>query len=143
MSFDIKMKAGDISIKNGQVEKVEFTEKLIQDILKMALTDAGSNIMVPWYGSTVSKTLIGSTLDHEIVVQIAESQIQNCIENIKKMQQIQMSSGQNMSPEEQISAILEVSVERGVNDPRRYDVFISVLTKALTRVTTKFTVSPF
>jgi phage baseplate assembly protein W len=143
MSFDIKMKAGDISIKNGQVEKVEFTEKLVQDILKMALTDVGSNVMVPWYGSMVSKTLIGSTLDHEIVVQIAESQIQNCIENIKKLQQMQISSGQNMSAEEQISAIIDVSVERSATDQRRYDVFISVLTKSLTKVTTKFTVSPF
>jgi hypothetical protein len=137
------MKAGDISIKNGQIEKVELTEKLVQDILKMALTDVGSNMMIPWYGSMVSKTLIGSTLDHEIVVQMAESQIQNCIENIKKMQQIQLSSGQNMSPEEQISAILGVSVERNAQDPRRYDVFISILTKALTKITTKFTVSPF
>jgi hypothetical protein len=143
MSFDIKMKNGDISLKNGSVEKAELTEKLVQDILKMALTDVGSNPMIPWYGSLISKTLIGSTLEYDIVVQMAESQIQNCIQNIKKMQEIQLQSGQNMSPEEQINAILNVSVERNAQDPRRYDVIISVLTKALTKVTTKFSVSPF
>lgn len=143
MSFDIKMKNGDISIKNGVVEKVEQTEKLIQDILKIALTDVGSNTMNPWYGSLLSKTLIGSTLDDGIVVQMAESQVQNCIENIKKLQVIQLQSGQEMSPEEQISAILDIYVERNANDPRRYDVVISVLTKALSKVMTRFSVSPF
>jgi len=143
MSFDIKMKNGDLSIKDGSVEIVERTDKLVQDILKMALTDAGSNPMSPWYGSLISRTLVGSILDYEILVQIAESQIETCIENIKNMQSLQIQSGQNVYPEEQINSILSVVVERNAQDLRRYDVNISVLTKALTRVNTKFSVSPF
>lgn len=143
MSFDIKMKNGDISLNNGSIEMVERTDKLVQDILKMALTDVGSNPMSPWYGSLISKTLVGSTLDYDIVVQMAESQMETCIQNIKKMQEIQAQSGQYMSAEEQIHSILSVVVDRNSADPRRYDVVISILTKALTRVNTKFSISPF
>ena len=43
MSFDIKIKSGDLVITQGQLQKVIDSEKLIQDILKMRLTTAGSN----------------------------------------------------------------------------------------------------
>ena len=54
MSFDLKIINGDLVIKNGQLTTVVDSEKLIQDILKICLTEAGSNPMQPWYGSSIS-----------------------------------------------------------------------------------------
>ena len=141
MSFDLKIVNGDLSIKNGDLDTINGKDKLIQDVLKIVLTEVGSNPFNPWYGSYVSRTLIGSYLDSDIVLSAAKNQLQIAIENLKALQQKQLESGQKMSPEEQISVILNVIVDRNAFDPRLFEVVIKILNKSFGKVDTSFRVS--
>ena len=141
MSFDLKIVSGDLSLQSGDFRVVKDSEKLIQDILKIALTEAGSNVMNPWYGSFISRSLIGSALDTSIILQVGQSQLQNALENLKTLQKSQVESFQNVSADEQINSILDISLTRNQNDFRRFDVKIRVLSKGLKPITTAFTVS--
>ena len=141
MSYDLKVKNGDLVINKGDLQVVKDSDKLIQDILKMALTEAGSNAMFPWYGSYISKSLIGSNLDIGITFQVAQSQLQNSLENLKNLQFAQLKGGQKMSADEQINAVLGISIVRNKQDARQFDVKIKVLSKGLRPITTQFTVS--
>ncbi len=141
MSFDLKIIGGDLVITRGSLRTVRDSEKLIQDILKMALTEAGSNPMFPWYGSYISRTLIGSVLDVSVTFQVAHSQLQNSLQNLKDLQQVQVKSGQIVSADEQINSILDISINRNSNDPRLFDVIIKATSKGFKPITTAFTVN--
>lgn len=141
MSFDLKISQGNLVIKNGQLQTVVDSEKLIQDILKMSLTTAGSNPIHPWYGSFISRTIVGNPLYNSVIVQIAKSQLNTALENLKSLQDLQIKSFQRVSADEQISAIMDISIVRNQIDLRLFDVKIKVLSKGLKPVTSSFTVS--
>lgn len=143
MSFDLKLVKGNLSIKNGSIETVSGSEKLIQDILKIALTNVGANPNNPWYGSYVSKSLIGSSLDEEITITIAQSQLQTAIETLRKLQQRQAESFQSITADEHIASIIDISIERNNSDPRLFNVVIKVLSKALKQENAQFSVRNF
>lgn len=142
MSFDLAIISGDLVLaSNGDLQQVTDTDKLTQDILKICLTTAGANPMNPWYGSYISRSLVGSTLDTSITVQLAQSQLQNAIENLKNLQAAQIKSFQKVSPAEQIAAITNIAITRSTIDPRVFIVTVKVLSKALTNVSTSFNVT--
>lgn len=141
MSFDLKLRNGDISLKNGQPETVIDSEKLIQSILKICLTEVGANPLHPWYGSFLSRTIIGNPQHSGILVQIAKSQLNTTLENLKNLQDAQNRSFQRVSADEQISAIMEISVVVSQVDPRLFDVRISVLSKGFKPISTAFSIS--
>jgi hypothetical protein len=141
MSFDLKISQGDLVIKNSQLQTVIDSEKLIQDILKICLTSAGSNPLHPWYGSFISRTIVGNPLSNSIIIQIAQSQLNTALDNLKSLQAIQLKSFQRVSADEQISAILDISIVRNQIDPRLFDVQIKALTKGMKPITTAFRVS--
>lgn len=141
MSFDLKISNRDLVIKNGSLKTVQDSEKLIQDILKMCLTTAGTNPMFPWYGSFLSRSIIGSAQNTSVLVQISKTQLSTALDNLKSLQELQVKSFQRVSADEQISAILDISVNRNQIDPRFIDVKIKVLTKGLQPITTAFKVS--
>lgn len=141
MSFDLKIIGGDLVIKNGSLQQVTDSEKLIQDILKICLTEAGSNPIHPWYGSFVSRTLIGSSIETQVLVQVGKSQLTSALQNLKELQEIQSSSEQRVSADEQLNAITNVSIVRNQIDPRLIDIQISGTTKGLKKITTAFRVS--
>ena len=141
MSFDLKINNGDLVIKNGQLQTVVDTEKLTQDILKMCLTTAGTNPQHPWYGSYISRTIVGNPLSNSVIVQIAKSQLNTSLENLKKLQEQQVKSFQRVSADEQIAAISNISIVQNQIDFRFFDVRIKVLTKGIKPATTAFTVS--
>jgi len=141
MSFDLKLTSGDLTIKNGALQLVTDTDKLIQDVLKVCLTDVGANPIQPWYGSFLSRSIVGSALDPTITVNLAQSQIQNAIENLKSLQSAQVSSLQAVTPSELISTISQISVLQSNADPRLYDVLVSVISKGLKKVSPSFTIS--
>jgi|SRR6185436_11642479 len=141
MSFDLKIKNKDLVIINGALQTVVDSEKLIQDILKMCLTTTGSNVYQPWYGSFLSRTIVGNPLHTSILVQVAKSQLNTALDNLKNLQNAQVQSFQRVSADEQINAIIDISIIRNQIDPRLFDVRIQATTKGLKPITTAFRVS--
>lgn len=139
MSFDLLILNGDLVINNSDLATVNGKNKLIQDLLKIALTTAGSNPLQPWYGSLVGSTLIGSILDSDIVISVAQNQLQNAINNLKSLQNMQAATGQIVTPDEQIAFVKNVSIVRNTVDPRLFQVSINVLNKAFGTVSANFT----
>lgn len=141
MSFDLKVSDKDLVIKNGSLQTVVDSEKLIQDILKICLTTAGSNPLHPGYGSYISRTLVGSPLYTSVLVQIGKSQLNSALENLRTLQETQVKSFQRVSADEQISAILDISIIRNEIDPRLFSVRIKALSKGFKPITTAFRAS--
>jgi hypothetical protein len=140
MSFDLQVINGDLVIKNGDLSTVSGTNKLKQDLLKVALTEAGGNPLNKWYGTLISRSLIGSVLPSNILIESAQSQLQNAVESLKRLQNLQVSSGQPVTPDEQISFIQNVLITRSNIDPRLFSVVINVLSRAFGKVSAEFTV---
>jgi hypothetical protein len=142
MSFDFRIVNGDITVgPDGDLQKVEDTEKLIQDILKIAITPIGTNQFYPWYGSPISKSMIGNAFDMEFISSVASSQLQTSLENLQRLQQEQARQ-QRVTPFEQLAAIKSVRIERNQVDPRYFLVVIDAVTRALTEATTQFVLKP-
>jgi hypothetical protein len=141
MSFDLKIVNGDLVINQGALQTVQDSEKLIQDILKICLTDVGGNPLHPSYGSFLSRSVVGSALQTSVTVQIATSQINTCLSNLQYLQQLQVKSFQKVSADEQLAAVTGISVVRSAFDQRLFNVRISGLTKGFQPVSTAFTIS--
>jgi len=141
MSFDLKIINGDLVINSGDLQKVLDSEKLIQDILKICLTNAGSNPLNPGYGSFISRTIVGNPSNASVLVQISKSQLNTALTNLKTLQLQQIQSFQRVSADEQLAAITDISVLQSQTDPRLYSVSISVLNKGFKPITTAFNVS--
>jgi hypothetical protein len=141
MSFDLKIINGDLAISNGKLKTVVDSEKLIQDILKLCLTTAGSNPIHPWYGSFISRTLVGNPNSTSVLVQIGKSQLNTALQNLKDLQDIQLKSFQKVSADEQIASISDISIVQSQIDPTEFDIVIRAYTKGLKPITTAFSVS--
>lgn len=140
MSFGLKINDGDLVIgDNGDFKQVEGTAKLIQDVLKILITPLGGNIFYPWYGSLLSKSLIGQAFDFELLSTVSSSQIQTTIESLQRLQQRQALE-QRVTPFEHIAAIKRVMVERNRVDPRFFTVHVELATRALSVTQVDFTV---
>lgn len=139
MSFDLMLLNGDLQIAtNADVAVVRDTDKLVQDIKKIARTPLGGNPFFPWYGSPISKTLIGNPLGMTVLGTIASSQLRSSLTTLQKIQKIQAQSGQVVTPAEMLAAVQEVKIERNQVDPRFVRVVIKALTRAFTAATTSF-----
>jgi len=142
MSFDLRIVNGDFVLKSGDLEKITGQQKLIQDITKICLTPVGANIFQPWYGSFINKTLIGNALDDNITNDIATNQLQNAIENLKKLQQLQLSETfQQITPDEHIAGISNIDITRNAVDPRIFNVIVKVLSRAFRQATVNFPIN--
>jgi phage baseplate assembly protein W len=142
MSFDLQILAGDLVIaSNGDFATVSGSTKLEQDLVKIAMTPLGGNPLQPWYGSLVSKTLIGSYLSSSIIFTMAQSQLTSAVENLQTLQNMQVASGQQVTPDEQIASITNILINRNATDMRLISVTIQVLSKAFAQISTSFTVS--
>jgi hypothetical protein len=141
LSYDIKVINGDLVLQGGDFRLVYDSEKLIQSILKICLTPAGSNPLQPWFGSFINRSLIGSSLASNITVQIAQSQLQNALQNLMTLQQQQVKSFQTVTPDEQLNSISGISINRDASNPTQYNVVVSVMNKGFKPITTAFTVS--
>jgi phage baseplate assembly protein W len=138
MSFDLKIVNMDLQLVDGKLKTVENTEKLIQDVLKIVLTPAGSNPLATWYGSYLSSNIIGSVLPEDISQATAKEQISNALAMLKEAQDNQTQMYMNTTAEEQIAGIKSISVVRDETDYRAYNVFISIIAKNLKYVNTSF-----
>lgn len=141
MSFDLKLKNGDLIITNGKLQTVIDSEKLIQDILKLCLTTAGTNPLHPWYGSFISRTIVGNPLNSEVLVQISKAQLNTALTNLQNLQTQQVKSFQRVSADEQLGVISDISIVRNAVDPRLFDIVIKAKTKGIKPISTAFRVS--
>lgn len=138
MSFDLKIINGDLSIQSGDLAKVQDTEKLSQDILKILVTSLGANPFFPWYGSLIGSDLIGGVVDFNFVQSIAEQQIESSLNTLKQLQNAQQNSYQNLSASELLAATRSVSIERDTVDPTIFTVAVSVVSRALKSINVDF-----
>lgn len=142
MSFDLKIQNGDLQLgADNDLAKVENTEKLIQEIVKIISTPLGGNPFFSWYGSPVTKTLIGTAYSTRFISNIASNQLRSSLETLQKLQKAQLKSGQFVTPQEQLSAIQNVLVDRNSVDPRFFLIDITVLDKTFKSVPTYLRVS--
>jgi hypothetical protein len=141
MSYDLAITNGNLSLQNGDLAQVTDLLKLEQDILKICLTDVGSNPMHPSYGSFLSRSVIGNPSATSVVAQIAKTQINTCLTNLQQLQQLQLKSFQKVSANEQLAAITNISVIRSVFDVRLFTVKIRAISKGMGPLVTSFTVS--
>jgi len=130
MSFDLKLENNNLVLSSsGDLDKVTETDKLEQDCTKLAITPLGANKLQNWYGSLLSKSLIGTPFDLEFTKKIASEQLISALETLKSLQ-LSQAQQQNVSASEAISRILNVSIETDKIDPRLIKVFISILSRS-------------
>jgi hypothetical protein len=142
MSFDLKISNRELVIgANGDIQTVVDSEKLVQDILKIALTQLGANPFFPWYGSPLSSSSIGTVLDYQMIASINSDQLRQCLQKIQTMQAEQVQQGQTLSAAEQLAAIRSVTIMRNVSDPTVYKVSIEAYSRALTPLSTSFDIA--
>jgi predicted DNA-binding protein YlxM (UPF0122 family) len=133
MSFDLKLENGNLSLDSaGELNKVENTEKLRQDVLKAIITKKGADRANPWYGSDVSQSLIGNILDFNFSRSAAIEQIRSTIENLQAIQKEQQKT-QIITAAESIAAIQDIYINNGP-DPRQIQTKISILSYAMTKI---------
>lgn len=139
MSFDLRILNNNLSINpDGSVQTVRDNSKLAQDVVKAVLTPLGSNRFNRWYGCTIGARTIGVTTDTNMTQVEAQRSIQDTLSNIVALQKVQART-QYVSPGETIASIREILVLKNNEDPRQFDVIISVLTKQLTVLEETFT----
>lgn len=143
MSFDLKLFGGDLVIKDGDFVVVEDTDKLVQDVLKLVSTQLGSNPFFPAYGSPLAQAMIGAVFDQEFAEDVATQQLRASLERLRDLQRDQIRQNQIVTPSEQIAAIENVRVSQAVNDPRKFSVDLTVISKAYERVPVSFAVTSY
>ena len=140
MSFDLKIKNGDISLnRDGSITTVVGNNKLRQDILKILLTDLGSNKYHKRYGSYIGRLNIGDISDNMLISLDLERSAMNAVKNLMALQRFQAKK-QGLNPGEIIVDINYVSVTRDDLDPRLYNITVSVMTREITDFTTSLSV---
>jgi len=131
MSFDLKIKSGDISLESsGEMSIVSGNDKIRQDIVKIILTKIGENRFHPQYGSNTGQLQIGTILDQALIEEDLKQSAQSAIRYLMQLQREQ-SRRQLLSSSEIILDIKNIAIERDETDPRMYNIFISVLTQKL------------
>lgn len=139
MSFDLKLVNNDLKISSdGSIDIITDTPKLRQDIIKIILTPQGSLESHPWYGCTIDdisgQNFPGNIIDSEIRDSIVES-----LQRLQKLQKAQ-SVTQRVSLAEIIEVIQDVHAERDIDDGRKINILVSILSKRLSEVSELFTI---
>jgi hypothetical protein len=138
MSFDLKLVDNDLDLNtDGTLQTIRDNSKLVQDILKAILTEQGENPFHRWYGGVISLRLIGNVLDANQGATEAERAIQDTLATLVALQREQ-ARVQYVSPGETLATLKSVDVLRDDTDPRKWQVTVAVITRALTVVEVTF-----
>jgi len=140
MSFDLQLINDDISIQpDGKIRTVSATPKLRQDILKIIVTELGSNRFHPWYGCAINENVIGQSLPEGFL----ESEIVDSItESLNRLQTLQQQQAlfQQVALSEIIASVGPIAAKRNPIDPRQINIVVTVFTRQLTKVEEVFTI---
>lgn len=142
MSFDLALTRGDLSVgETGELRTVSGTNKAVQDVLKVLHEPVGSNPLIPTLGSNLTSLNIGINMDPTFT----ESRVETSVKNtIQQLQQIQASQAQSqiVTPAERIVQINSIIAQVNEQDPRQFDIQLSITTGDLeTVVLEPFTVN--
>lgn len=131
MSFDLKIKNGDLVLdQSGSLSIVSGNNKIRQDIVKILLTRIGDNKFHASYGSDIGILKIGEVTDTTILELDIKRSVEDAIRYLIFLQKNQ-SKNQILSLSEVIIDISSIETERDSEDPRLYNIYISVLTQKL------------
>ena len=134
MSFDLKIKNGELSIGNsGALDTVSGNNKIRQDIVKILLTNIGENRFHSRYGSDLGAFKIGNVSDQTMIELDLKRSVEEAIRYIMFLQKNQ-SKYQVLSLSEIILEIVDIRTERDSSDPRLYNIYISILTQKLDKI---------
>lgn len=134
MSFDLKIKNGDLSIgDSGALDVVSGNNKIRQDIVKILLTNIGENRFHSRYGSDLGAFKIGDVSDQTMIELDLKRSVEEAIRYIMFLQKNQ-SKYQVLSLSEIILEIVDIRTERDSGDPRLYNIYISILTQKLDQI---------
>jgi hypothetical protein len=130
MSFDLKIVDGSFNFgSDGTLQRLFNEEKLKQDVIKILLTTQGESKVHPWYGSPMGSRVIGKVMPFNIMENEVTDAVNFCLNNLIKLQTLQSRDGQYLTPNEQISQVINVKVQRSIYDSRQYNIVIDVSTK--------------
>lgn len=107
----------------GNVLAVVDNNLLYQSVLKIVLTEAGSNIYFPWYGSSVSRS-IGAKAIAGIEAALRES-VQASLRNLQA-QQTEQTKYQVVTPKERLFSVDSLTVTPSSDDPTVFLIEIQV-----------------
>ena len=131
MSYDLKIKNGDLVLDSGGIPTTVIgNQKIRQDIVKILLTRLGENKFHPNYGSDIGSLRIGEALSKNMVESDMKRSVEQALRYLISLQKAQ-SRFQFLSSSEVILDVQNIGVERDSDDPRLYNIFISVLTQKL------------
>jgi nitrogen regulatory protein PII-like uncharacterized protein len=131
MSFDLSLSKGTIVIgSDGDLAKVRGTTKVVQDVLKVVHTPVGGNPFYPQIGTTITEDNIGQNISQEFAETKVAASISTSIKIIQDIQRRQ-ELVQTVTPEEKVVGIAELVVGQNENDPRQYDIKLSVTTESI------------
>ena len=140
MSFDLKIRNGDIFYKAGAVGTVKDEDKLVQSLIKLLLTPVRTASLRPDYGTALGG-ILGSVMPDYIYLTKIQESITSAIKYMI-MQQRAQSLYQYVSPGEQIRELLQVRVERNPSDTRQIEVRIAVRAGSGNVIERVFTIAP-
>lgn len=130
MSFDLMLSNGDVIINSsGDVAIVTDQNKLIQDVIKIIITEQGTNIYHPMYGSLLNSRIIGQTLTVSNSVAILTASVNEAMTTLITLQKEQQRV-QALSPAEQIVSVNNISVSRDPKEPRQLNATLTIKTGA-------------
>jgi len=139
MSFDLRLQNGDITLgADADFDTVTNSNKLVQDVIKMITTPAGSNKFQQQIGSLINKRLVGQVLTAQNTITVLQSSVEEALVLLQKLQKAQAQT-QALTPAETIVSINSINVSRDSTEPRQLNVVLkitagdgSLLTETLT-----------
>jgi hypothetical protein len=115
--------------RRGEVIKVQNTDLLVQEVLKITYTEKGSNPFHEWYGTSILDGIGKKLSDRGIVQNMIVTDIREAFkrwQSIKKQQE--ETVGQFVSDEEFPFRLLLVNLEQDDNDPTV--IFVNALVQS-------------
>lgn len=129
MSFDLALSKGDLTLGNdGDLRKIRNNSKIIQDVLKELHIYRGSDPFNPQRGVELTADKIGENLNRQFIESKMTADVLDVLNTLVSTQEKQ-ARYQRLTEAEQIKEIGEVSVEQDKNEPRQYNVRITVIAK--------------
>jgi superfamily II helicase len=134
MSFDLELAKGDLKIgADKDLSKVRNGSKLGQDVLKILFTPLGSDPFFTIKGNALTQQNIGEVVNKQFLEARAAASIKETLLSLQTIQSNQAKL-QEVTLEETLKSIEEVSVEQDPLDARQYNISLTILTGAYTTI---------